>query len=171
MAGTSGCHGTLMSHPCPSSRTPALASPGLNRPQVPIMPSLVKCAPCKAAVSPGEHLSLGSLGLSRETRNLWSSLSPLCLSVWVGTAGVLFGEAHSINNRDLCLFRVWELTKALILSVTRPGWGRLKNLGSTSKSILLTTPHYLCLQKISLSWSWNELMFIKQTSKFYMDLI
>lgn len=61
---------------------------------------------------------------------------------------MLFGEAH-INNRDLCLLRLLELTKALILSVTQLGWG--KKLSVNIKVPAFNNPHYLCLQKISLS--------------------
>ena len=61
---------------------------------------------------------------------------------------MLSGEAH-INNRDLCLLRVLELTKALILSVTQLGWG--KKLSFNFKVSTFNNPHYLCLQKISLS--------------------
>lgn len=50
-------------------------------------------------------------------------LSPFPFSVWVGTGWMLFGETH-IKNSDLCLLRVLELTKALILSVTQLGWGK-----------------------------------------------
>lgn len=64
---------------------------------------------------------------------------------------MLFGGVHVINNSDSCLCRVLELTKALILSVTQLEWGKAKSSGSTSKSILLTAPHYLRLQKVSLN--------------------
>lgn len=116
-AGVTGSHAALMSLPLVlSDSTPG--SSWFKQATIPLCPT---CSSQDSSVyeraslpqSMKEHPYLrSSQSFPARLHDLCCYLSPLSLCVWAGTACLLFGVAHVINNSDFCLLRALELTKA-----------------------------------------------------------